>query len=152
MIIKEKTCAITGHRKIYGQLNRENLKKSFIELIENGYNTFLNGMAIGFDSICFRILLELKEKYPIKIIACIPCENQAERFNNIQKKEYERLLSLVDEKILINKEYTAYCMMKRNKFMVDNASFLIAYLREEKGGTFKTVNYAKEKGLQIKIT
>ena len=45
--------------------------------------------------------------------------------------------------------YTPYCMQKRNVFMVDNCSVLIAYLREKKGGTFNTVKYATSKNKKI---
>ena len=34
-------------------------------------------------------------------------------------------------------------------FMVDNASVLVAYLRQNKGGTAFTVNYAKSKNIDV---
>jgi uncharacterized phage-like protein YoqJ len=59
------------------------------------------------------------------------------------------MLSVADQKIVISEEYTAWCMQKRNQFMVDNSSVLISYLRENKGGTLNTVNYAKKKNIKI---
>ena len=40
-------------------------------------------------------------------------------------------------------------MFERNRRMVDNCDVLLAYLENERGGTFYTVNYAKKKGKRI---
>ena len=106
-------------------------------------------MAIGFDTICFEILEKLRDKYKIKIIACIPCLTQNYKFNESQKEEYNRMLDSADEKIIISEKYNKYCMMKRNRFMVDNSSTVISYLREITGGTYNTVKYAMESGKKI---
>lgn len=149
VIEKNKTCAVTGHRQVDSDLDKNLLETLFIRLIQKGFNTFLIGMAVGFDTLCFKMLYKLKEKYEIKIIACVPCPNQAERFFLEQKEEYEKLLGLADEKILISQYYYAGCMKKRNYFMVDNSSVLIAYVRRDKSGAMQTLNYAKQKNLAI---
>ncbi len=149
IIEKEKTVSVTGHRVLRNDLDREKLKNVLFTLSIGGYTTFLTGMAIGFDTLCFNLLEEIKKQIDIKIVACIPCLDQAKRFSFSQKREYERMLSVADEKIIISEEYTAWCMQKRNQFMVDNSSVLVSYLREEKGGTANTVNYAKKKNKKI---
>ena len=148
-IVKEKAVSITGHRVIREGFDQNKVEQVFLERIKLGYDTFLVGMAIGFDTICFQILEKFRKLFPIKIIACIPCQTQAQKFNSSQKKEYERMLAVADEKILISKDYTPYCMQKRNMFMVDNSSHLIAYLRECSGGAKNTVEYAKNKNVSI---
>ena len=40
-------------------------------------------------------------------------------------------------------------MHKRNRHLANNSSVCVCYLTEESGGTFYTVNYAKQKGLEI---
>ncbi len=148
-INKEKTVCVSGHRFIGKDLNKEYLIKLFDNLIDYGVDTFLIGMAIGFDTLCFQILEEKKKQKDIKIIACIPCTSQAEKFSQSQKKEYDRLLSIADQKLLISQEYTPYCMQKRNMFMVDNSSAVICYLNQNKGGTFNTVKYAEKRGVKV---
>lgn len=148
-IKKEYTCAITGHRRAYDNIKKETVESVFVSLIESGYDTFLVGMAVGFDTFCFNILNKLKEDYNFRIIACVPCENQDKNFSPKQKKQYRELLESADEKVLIEKEYTPYCMLKRNRFMVDNSSVLVSYLRVEKGGTKYTVDYARTKKIKI---
>lgn len=149
MIEKSKTLAVTGHRTVDKTLDEKKLKDLFISYIEKGIDTFLIGMAVGFDSICFKCLYKLKKKYDIKLICCIPCENQDKFFTDKQKKEYATFLQVSDQNIYVSKTYSGYCMMKRNKFMVDNCSVLVAYLRQDKGGTKQTVDYALTKGVLI---
>ena len=149
-VVKEKTLAVTGHRTLNLDFSKNKLKERFIEFIEQGFDTFLIGMAIGFDTVCFQTLEKLKKNYPnIKLIACVPCENQSERFSMLQKIEYKRMISVADQVIVLSKKYTNDCMQKRNMFMVDNASLLFAYLKRTYGGTANTVRYAERKGVKI---
>ena len=150
-MIEEKivSCAVTGHRKIKEDFNVKNVEIVFINLVKKGYKNFYVGMALGFDQECFKILEKLRKENEIKIIACVPCIDQAKKYSFKDKKEYERMLKESDKVELISREYTPYCMMKRNMFMVDNSSVLVAYLRENKGGTKNTVEYAKNKGIEI---
>lgn len=143
------TVSFSGHRVLDKNFDKSKIENAVKRCIHQGYDTFLTGMAIGFDTECFRILLELKKSYNIKIISCIPCINQSERFNSKQKEEYEFLLSNADEKIFISNEYSLGCMQKRNKFMVNYSTVLIAYLRREGTGTSSTVKYAIKKGIKI---
>ena len=145
----EKTCAVTGHRKINEDLDFNKLREVFIDLITKGYDTFLIGMAVGFDTICFKILEKLREDYNIKLVACVPCFNQDVNFTPLQKKVYRDMLKKADVTFYTSTEYTPYCMQKRNVFMVDNSSVLVAYLREKKGGTFNTVKYATNNNKSI---
>lgn len=149
IIEKEKTCALTGHRVLENDIDNQMIKEIFYKLIDSGIENFLCGMAIGFDSLCFNILREIKKEKNIKIIACIPCFDQDRSFNFKQKQEYKKMKEEADEKILVSKEYTPYCMMKRNMFMVDNCSVLVAYLNKRNGGTKNTVEYAKKKNVPI---
>lgn len=143
-INKARACAVTGHRVIKN-IDTEKLKLLFYSLIEKGYDTFLIGMALGFDKLCFEILREIRKEKNIKLIACIPCQNQDLKFSLSQKNEYRKMLEEADENYYVGKEYTPSCMQKRNEFMVDNSSLLVAYLRQNKGGTFNTVKYAEKK-------
>lgn len=144
-----KTACVTGHRKLKLDFNANLLEEKLVEIIKSGYRNFLIGMAVGFDSVCFKILKKLREIYNLKLIACIPCENQEKNFSEREKIEYFEMLLDADQKIYLSKEYKKNCMNLRNFYMVDNSSLVIAYLKEQKGGTFNTVNYAKRKGKEI---
>ena len=150
IIEREKAVAFTGHRDLQRDFNKKELEFIIEEYILNGKDTFLIGMAVGFDTVCFKVVEGLKKRYKnIKIIACVPCENQQKNFTYSQKLEYARMIKNADQVIMVSKEYTPYCMQKRNMYMVDNCSVLIAYLRRNSGGTANTVNYAKKQGKTI---
>ena len=151
-IEREKTLAFTGHRDLPKNFDKTALEKKIEEYILSGKDTFLVGMAVGFDTVCFQTVEKLKKIYKsVKIIACVPCENQQKNFSIFQKSEYARMLKQADKVILVSKEYTPYCMQKRNMFMVDNCSVLIAYLIKSTGGTANTVNYAIKQGVKIEM-
>ena len=150
-INKARTVAITGHRVLYDDFNKDKLKELLTKFVDKGFNTFLVGMALGFDTVCFQTLEEIKKQSEVKIIACIPCLKQDYKFTVKQKQEYDRMLSVADEKIVLSEEYTSTCMQKRNKFMVDNASGVLAYLKRDFGGTANTVKYAEKVGVPVII-
>ena len=56
LIKREKTVAFSGHRSLGKDFNKLALCNEIIRLIETGYDTFLVGMAVGFDTECFKIL------------------------------------------------------------------------------------------------
>lgn len=151
-IDKSKALAVTGHRVVYNDLDVEKLTEVFNQAVENGYRYFLIGMAIGFDSLCFKILERIKNSNPekgIKLIACVPCKEQDAKFTEKQKEEYSLMLANADHIEYISLSYNKWCMQKRNRFLVDNSSVLVSYLRKNTGGTYYTVNYAKTTDIKI---
>ena len=143
------TCCFTGHRIIPKDFSVDNLNKVINNVLISGYRTFLVGMAMGFDLKCVEVLLEKKREYNIDIIACIPCKNQDKFFKNEDKERYQEYLKKVDKIVCFGDEYVNGCMQIRNRYMVDNSSVLIAYLKYFKGGALYTVNYAKKQNKEI---
>lgn len=147
---KSITCCFSGHRKLGLDFERQNLKNEIIKKIECGYINFLVGMALGFDTECVIQLVMLKQTYPnVKIIACIPCLQQSRFYNEYEKNLYEKILNESDQKIVFFEKYNPWCMHSRNRYMVDNSSALICYLRQNEGGTKSTVEYATKSELEI---
>ena len=146
--IISRSVAVTGHRTVEN-VNTAKLEEVFKLLIKKGYDTYLVGMALGFDTICFNILEKLREKYNIKIIACIPCKDQAKYFTESQKAEYDKMVASADEKRIFSEKFTSHCMHRRNCYMVDQSSVLISYLKKTFGGTYNTVKYAEKKGKMV---
>lgn len=137
------TCAVTGHRTLGENFNKDENLKNLEKLISEGYANFLIGMAIGFDEECFSALLTLKEKHNIKITAVIPCLDQSRYFSEENKKTYNNHLIAADYKVIFYEKYRNGCMFERNDFLVKNSSVLYAYYNGKKrGGTFYTVNRA----------
>ena len=143
------TVSFTGHRVLRNDFNVDNLKEVINNLLIKGFRTFLVGMAMGFDLKCAEVLLEKKKEFNIDVIACIPCKNQDKFFKNEEKDRYQEYLKKVDKIVCFSDEYTNGCMQIRNRYMVDNSSVLIAYLKYFKGGALYTVNYAKKQNKEI---
>ena len=161
-MIREQTICLTGHRPKslpwgYDETKescikfKQDLKIIFENAIKCGYKTFLSGMAEGFDMIGTEILLKLKKKHNIQIIAVVPCLGQELKWSAKQQKRYNHILKQCDNKIVLSLQYTPTCMNERNKFMVDNSSVCIACWNGKPSGTMNTISYAKHNNCKIKI-
>jgi uncharacterized phage-like protein YoqJ len=79
----------------------------------------------------------------------LPCPDQTRGWSDTDKQKYKWILERADKKIYTSEHYFNGCMHKRNRHLVDNSDYCICYLRENKGGTFYTVNYARKMGVVV---
>lgn len=141
-----QTACFTGHRKNLGKEEVQDTEEVIDFAIAIGYKTFLCGMAMGFDSLAFECVYKRKKMdKEIRLIACVPCKGQEKYFPKKEQKAYQSRLNQADQVLILSEKYFSGCMHVRNRFMVDHSSCVIAFLRENTGGTAYTVNYAKEK-------
>ena len=154
MIEKSIVACFSGHRILpvdCGEL-QFSLEAAVRELIGQGVVFFGAGGALGFDMLAEETILKMKEQYPqIKLVLVLPCPpaQQTLKWNDSQRKRYNDILIRADKVRILSAEYTKSCMLDRNRHMVDNSGHLICYLRNNRGGTFYTTRYAKQKGLKI---
>ena len=95
-------------------------------------------------------MLELKDDSPnITLEAAIPCRSQADRWNIVSKKRYNRLLLLCEKVTYVYEAYTKNCMMERNIYMIDNSDYVVAVWNGKPSGTGKTVEYAVNCGKDV---
>lgn len=85
----------------------------------------------------------------INDILVLPCKSQTSGWKQTDIDEYERIKAAADKVVYTSEVYYRGCMHKRNRHLMDNSSLCICYLMEDRGGTYYTVNYARENGLQI---
>lgn len=147
----DRTCAFTGHRIV---ANRNEISKKLKETVSNlydkGYRFFGAGGALGFDTLAALAVLELRQKHEdMKLILVLPCINQTEKWKQSDIDLYEEIKNAADKVVYTSQNYTAGCMLKRNRHLVDNSSIIVSYLTQSRGGTYYTVNYAKKLGKQI---
>ncbi|MBO5136419.1 MAG: DUF1273 family protein [Clostridia bacterium] len=152
-IIKSKTCSFTGHR-IVDSLSSPKIMSGLLDtcedLIKKGFDTFISGGARGFDLLAAEAILTLKKTHPhIRLVMALPCRNQTQGWGKADKERYENILSLCDQTEYISENYFEGCMQIRNRFMINNSSICVAYLKNARGGTYSTVLYAKEQGIQV---
>ena len=148
------TAAFTGHR-FYDFSQREFIQEcltsAISEAYDHGIRNFISGFALGIDLKAAQLVQSLKCNLPgISLTAAIPFKGQAERYNIYDKRVYRRLLELADKVIVLSDCYYPRCFLDRDEFMVENASYLIAYYDgREKGGTYYTVKKARARGIPI---
>ncbi len=163
-ISRENTLAITGlRRKKLGwnmssfSFNEEKmiklLQKELKVFIDNGFSNFLTGMADGSDLIFTKAILRLKEEHENIILqAIVPFKTQEKFYIARDKFDYYNILSKCDVVRIIDSNYNASSFRKRNEYLVENSSILIAITDDTtkiRSGTTQTINIARKNNLQI---
>ena len=159
---REKTCCFTGHRpdKLpWGEDECDprcaRLKRSIAQAVEDAYvagiRRFISGMARGCDLYCAEAVLELRETERDITLECArPCETQADSWPEAERAHYQSILERCNYETLVQHSYDRFCMIRRNRYMVDRSCRLIAvYNGAPKGGTFQTLAYAMKRGLAV---
>lgn len=143
-------CAFSGHRNLNDyKFDYLNLDKVIENLMREGVKNFYCGMAVGFDLACAESVLQFKDKYGAKLIACVPCPTQAKKFTQNSKDRYYSVLDKCDEIITVSDSYRLGCMHERDRLLVDRCDVLVCFLKKKSGGTYYTVNYAKSQNKEI---
>ena len=155
-------CAFTGHRPKsfpwkYDEtasdcvLLKEVLTAQIGALADRGVTDFLSGMAQGTDLWCSEIVLDLKKKNPALRLHCIlPCKGQESKWTASAQERYHSILDQANEVVYVGQEYSKDCMLKRNRYLVDHSSFLLAvYNGTRRSGTGATVRYALKQGREV---
>lgn len=151
---KESACCFTGHRRIPPDKIdsiRERLQTNIeAQYTENGIAVFIAGGAIGFDALASEAVIERRAVHPdIRLVLVTPHKEQAKRWSENERAQYERIKSSADEVICLAEHYYRGCMQQRNRYMVDHSAVCICYLTQKTGGTAYTVNYARKRDLRI---
>lgn len=159
-----KTCCCTGHRPKgfpfeYGVNKPKHTaylktleEKTELAITEYGITNFISGMALGVDQDFAETVLKLRNDFPITLECAIPCPNQTLNWDVKDKLRYESILKRADEINIISERYTAECMLKRNRYMVDKSELIIAVFNGiKKGGTWYTIDYATKNNKRIEF-
>ena len=163
MIDKEQTCCFTGHRRVkrpWGARETDprcaalkgQIAATLDGIYESGYRRFICGMAIGCDMYFAEAVLALRRLHPDVILeAAVPCDSQADRWTRSQREQYAGLLERCDLVTYVSHLYSPGCMMKRNQYMIDSSSLLLACFNGRSSGTMSTILYAERQGVRTII-
>lgn len=158
-----KTVCFSGHRpeklpdggSDYSQTVRtlkSILYKEIIDSAENGYTTFVTGLARGVDLWAGEMVMELKAQgMPLKLVAAAPYRAHGSSFKGRDKFVLGNIFLKADEIVYISENYSRDCMRLRNEYMVDRSDKLIAVVSDYRSGTGQTIRYAERKQLELKI-
>lgn len=158
---REKSCCFTGHRiEKLPWRNNENdprcldLKKRIADAlraaVDAGLTHFICGMATGCDMYFCEAALALREERPeVTVEAAVPWNGQADAWSDPLRRRHSRLVEDCDFLTLVQHEYTPDCLMRRNRYMVDNSRMIIAAYAGTPGDTMSTLLYAMRQALEI---
>ena len=158
---KSITCCFTGHRPEKMPFSatmhsfayhtfRRNLEFAVQQAILDGYRHFITGMSRGMDLWAAMCVLDFRRAYPgLTLEAAIPCPEQPNRWSAEDVRFYNLVLSRCDTRTVLSPRYTAGCMDKRNRYMVDHSSLLIVAFDGRSGGSCNTCLYAERTGVRI---
>ena len=161
MPARQESCCFTGHRptKLPWRYDEADprcaaLKRRMTDAVElayeQGYRHFICGMAMGCDLYFCECVLALRERRPeVTIEAAIPCPTQADAWPEAQRARYRALVEACDFETMVSARYTSSCMQRRDRYMVDHASLLIAAFDGSAGGTRYTMEYAMRRGISV---
>ena len=151
---KKQRCCFTGHRpeklRCSEIIVKEKLRKAIQNAIQDGYRTFIVGMCRGIDLWAGEIVLEERQSDDeLHLIAAIPHPNFEKLWGEKEQNLYKKVLDGADIVKTISNTYYKSCYQKRNIWMVDRSSRVIAAYNGEKGGTRNTIFYAEKCDIEV---
>ena len=151
------TLGVTGRRpKYFPWKYNENdyrcqvLKRKILDIViskvNEGYDRFVTGMALGVDTYFAEAVLDAKDISPdIKLICEIPFNSQSNQWKLSSRFRYESIHSKSDEWNVLSESYSPSSFIERDKLLVDKSDcLLVIWDGIEEGGTYHTYKYALE--------
>ena len=153
--LRQHRCCFTGHRpekltepenEIIAALHRE-----IVAAVDDGFVTFISGMARGVDIWAAEIVLSLRsEGRPVRLICACPYEGFELQWKEEWQRRYHAILEAADLVKNISPRYSRSCFQVRNEWMVDHSARVIAVYNGESGGTRNTIVYAEKHGVDVR--
>lgn len=149
-------CCFTGHRPekmtVPEPVVIEGLEKEIRQTIADGFTVFISGMARGVDIWAAEIVLRLRSAgQPLRLICVSPYRGFESRWSPDWRQRYNAIIGTADLVRFICPFYSRDCFQRRNEWMVDHSSRVIAVYNGEAGGTRNTIQYAERNGIQVKM-
>ena len=158
---ESRTCCFTGHRpeKLPWGLNENDprclaVKRSLVReldgLYRRGFRHFISGMAMGCDLYFAEAVLVLRARCPeVTVEGAVPCPTQAQKWPEDLRRRWRDILDACDLETVVQQHYDRFCMFRRDRYMVDRSSAVLAVFDGTPGGTQYTLNYAMNKKREI---
>lgn len=153
-----KTLFCTGHRKIgragVYQIDhpdrlraREYIRSAIFGAITiGGFNTFISGMALGFDQDFALSVLGLKAELGadlVHLVCALPFNDFYFDWNLPTRKVYKEILEQADAVVQVSPPgFARWKYQARNEWMVDQSEQGLAFWLGHAGGTANTIRYA----------
>ena len=131
-----------------GEQAKELMSKILDRAIDRDFDTLITGGAVGADLMAAAIAMEKN----IDILAAIPFEGQEDRYSSEWRDKYDAILAYPrTTSEYISKEYHKGAYFKRNRYMVNKSSMVIAFMNKPGSGTGYTVEFARESNVDVYV-
>ena len=152
--LRSHRCCFTGHRPEKLKRAETEIKKglegAILKAIHEGFTTFITGMARGVDIWAGQIVLRLRQNNPdLRLIAALPYPGCDTRWSASWRKQYAEVLEAADLVKAISPAYSLASFQKRDEWMVDQSSRVIAVYDGVSGGTKNTIDYAMKCNVEV---
>lgn len=126
-------------------------EKKVLEILENMVGNIQSEFFLGeygaFDSFAYDCAKKFKEKHPdTKLIFVTPYIIDEKRKKNLEYKIDRFDLIIYPE---LENIPPRYAISHRNRWIVEQADIIIAYITHKYGGAYTMYHYAKRKNMQI---
>ena len=143
-------CTFAGHREVFSSTVESEIDKALIEIIEADKEcVFYSGGMGDFDKKCESAVRGMKRKYPersIRLVRVLPyLTHEINRDKEYFESYYDDIVVPME---LMGVHYKA-AIKKRNRWMVDQADKILAYIYRDFGGAFDTIKYAYHMGKPV---
>ena len=144
------TIAFAGHSYVCATTQIKKLVTEQIKsaIVNEDFVTFYIGGYGDFDSICAQVCKELKQERPgIEVVYVTPYISLSEQSKIDDLKRF----GLCDSTIYppIENIPPRFAILKRNEWMMTNADLIIAYVKYNSGGAYKSLQIAKRREKRI---
>lgn len=151
---RQRRCCFTGHRPEKLMDSEDEIKRGLARAIEAalaaGKRTFITGMARGTDIYAGELVLQYRDADPsIHLICALPHPDFEKRWSGQWQQRYRAILQKADLIKEVCPSFSMASYQKRNEWMVDRSSMVIAVFNGESGGTKNTIDYAEAHGVEV---
>ena len=122
--------------------------EEIIQYAESPIECFVGGMG-KFDNLCAAAVRLLKRQYREKEISLILVLPYLQKRINVNSAYYESMFDLVLIPSILEGVHYKHAIVLRNRWMVEQADYVIAMVERKEGGAYATLQYAQKKKKKI---
>lgn len=143
-------CTFAGHRDVVG-IKAADVEMALEHIIQKSaapMECLVGGMG-RFDDICASAVRSLKRRYRDREISLVLVLPYMQKRVNENKEYYETMFDLILIPSELERVYYKRAIVLRNRWMVEQADYVIAAVRRKEGGAYAALQYAQKKGKRI---
>lgn len=141
-----KRCFFFGHRIVASDISNRLVAAIESRITEHGVSEFVVGGYGAFDSLAANSVAKLKPAYPsvrlLRLLSYHPAERTVERSDLFDGTVFPDGLERVPRR---------FAIVQANRYMIDHADFLIAYVCYSTGNARQLLDYAMRKRKDILV-